>query len=527
MPERSGFQPPSLGTEGIGSFAHLLQHWSVHRPQGVAWIGAKRATRATERGQPSRDEVTWQQLSRAVGKCQQRLLAMGISVGTRVVTRYENGWNSLVLLLALDGLGAIESPVDVRLPRKLLTRIAHLLETPHILEGEFLLAGAEPLKNSKEEAVSSLQTFSGNASHDSCILWTSGTTAEPKGVVLTRQGVLANARGKLAAAPQFAEDRRLSVLPWAHAYARTCDVATWLLTGGTLAGGLGWQGIMELGPIVRPTLINAVPSLVRRLLGDRVQGTEDRFQQLGLGELRVLGCGGAALSVAAFQRIQSMNIVPVQGYGLTEAGPVVCSSGPRCLRAGSVGRPIPGTEIRFTGEGQIECRGSGVMREYWRDVKATRERFTDDGWLRTGDVGWRDDDGFVYVSGRYDNVVVLANGYKISAEAVERVVGEFLGSEQVAVLAIGDIVFIAVYVAPSGLSKGEGQAINDRGGFISEIEQVCFREFPQMKSAACELRVVCLAQPMSEENGMLTPKGSVRRSRIAECLRASEEGRDD
>jgi long-subunit acyl-CoA synthetase (AMP-forming) len=165
------------------------------------------------------------------------------------------------------------------------------------------------------------------------------------------------------------------------------------------------------------------------------------------------------------------------------------------------------------------------MREYWRDAKATRERFTDDGWLRTGDVGWRDADGFVYVTGRYDNVVVLANGYKISAEAVERVVSDCLGSEQVAVFGVRDVIFIAIYIAASGFFQDEDPKRTTPDRLVSEIEQVCFREFPQLKSAACELRVVCLAQPMSEENGMMTPKGSVRRSRIAEYLGVNEEVR--
>ena len=120
------------------------------------------------------------------------------------------------------------------------------------------------------------------------VLWTSGTTGRPKGVVLSHANLAGNAAAKLAAVPQSHDDIRLTTLPLCHAYARTCDFGTWLLSGCTLAIGSGFQGWQTLGRIVNPTLANTVPSLAERLFATSPES-------IGIKRLRLLGCGGAAM----------------------------------------------------------------------------------------------------------------------------------------------------------------------------------------------------------------------------------------
>jgi long-chain acyl-CoA synthetase len=150
------------------------------------------------------------------------------------------------------------------------------------------------------------------------ILFTSGSSGQPKGVVLSRKNLFTNAYAKLSAVPQDEADVRLTILPLWHAYARTCDMMTWLLSGCTLAIDHGWNGWQRLAPVVFPTLINTVPSVAARLMATAIDSP-------AACKLRLLGCGGAAMTTELFAQFGRRRITVIQGYGLTETSPVVCS----------------------------------------------------------------------------------------------------------------------------------------------------------------------------------------------------------
>ncbi len=248
--------------------------------------------------------------------------------------------------------------------------------------------------------------------HPALVLFTSGSTGEPRGVTLSRQNLFSNARAKLLAAPQFTSDVRITVLPICHAYARTCDLMTWLLSGCTLAITQGWDGWQQLAPTVRPTLVNTVPSFASRLIDQ--SGSHD------LGGIRMLGCGGAALSTASFAWFHEQSITVIQGYGLTEASPVVCSATPLNSRPSFVGCPVDGCQTRVHGDGQLEVRGIGVMLGYWNDVAATNASIRD-GWLQTGDCVEIDPlDGQFRILGRTDDRITMSNGRKFFPGPIEQ-----------------------------------------------------------------------------------------------------------
>ncbi|MCA9137986.1 MAG: long-chain fatty acid--CoA ligase [Planctomycetales bacterium] len=285
---------------------------------------------------------------------------------------------------------------------------------------------------------------------DALILWTSGTSGEPKGVVLSHESLLANALAKLDAVGQRRTDRRLTVLSIAHAYARTCDLNTWLLSGCTLAITRGFQGWQEWARDVTPTLCNTVPSLADRIIDGGVMPRT----------LRILGCGGAAMSGEQFAHWRDHGVTVIQGYGLTEAGPVVASQSPEDSIAGRVGRFVTGWEYRLggvdlpknvpgqesmnsgfgrhvDGEGRLFVRGRHVMSRYWDDAESTSRRVDRDGWLDTGDVvRVCQSSGQLEILGRCDDRIILSNGHSVDPGAVERRISGVIGL-QTAVLVAG------------------------------------------------------------------------------------------
>ncbi len=264
------------------------------------------------------------------------------------------------------------------------------------------------------------------------ILFTSGTTGIPKPVLLSHRNLVTNAIAKLDAAPQTSGDLRLNILPFCHAYARTCELSTWLISGGQFAIENTWAGFLRAASLLRPTLVNLVPHLVHKWIAEtesasNPSGSGNAFEPspspasiaslLG-GRVRLLQVGGAALSDTLWQRMADAGLPPLQGYGLTEASPVICSNraGHQC--PGVVGPPVQGVEVKIDQHGQLWCRGPNVMLGYYNDPEATANRIRDR-WLSTGDLAERDACGRLRIVGRVDNRIVLSTGLKVSPEFIE------------------------------------------------------------------------------------------------------------
>ncbi|TWU59129.1 Long-chain-fatty-acid--CoA ligase [Rubripirellula tenax] len=314
------------------------------------------------------------------------------------------------------------------------------------------------------------------------VLQTSGTTSQPKGVVLTHDNLYGNAAAKLAAVPQSNDDVRLTVLPLSHAYARTSDFGTWLISGCTLAVTHGFEGLIQLAPLVSPTLMNVVPSIAYRLL-------QHDLDAIGLERLRLLGCGGAPISVAAFEQFKRLGVTVIQGYGLTETGPVICSATPDNATAGFVGDFVDGWEHEIR-DGELFVRGPHVMKGYWGDEQATRNKVDAEGWLRTGDLVQRDAaTGQLQILGRVDDVIVMDNGRKISPSPIERDVEQLAGVRH------------AMLVWRTRLELWiDGDASE------TEIRALLLKH-PECRRAT----VHRFDPPLSIEQGELTAKGTIRR----------------
>ncbi|MEM1227664.1 MAG: AMP-binding protein [Planctomycetota bacterium] len=351
----------------------------------------------------------------------------------------ENAVSDLAVSLACTATGRVDVPID----RRLHPRQRHRLE--EVVGPIVDIRPAHPM-DSLDEAVDGLTELehSIDADADSLILWTSGTTAHPRGVRLSQRNLTSNARGKLVAVPQGCTDRRSTVLPICHAYARTCDVGTWLVSGGQLSLGLGCRELPTGDGPFRPTHINTVPSIARAI-AEAIRSGDSAWR-----DLRVLGCGGAAIPQGLLDQFADFNIDVIQGYGLTETSPVISSARvrPRSAwrtprRAGTVGPPIPDCQIK-TAEQRLLVRGPNVMNGYLDEPVATRERIDENGWLDTGDLVEIDSDGELRILGRSDDVIVMPNGYKVHPHAIESLVQAVDGVEHAVVVRNGDQLLVAV-----------------------------------------------------------------------------------
>ena len=298
-------------------------------------------------------------------------------------------------------------------------------------------------------------------------IYTSGTTGIPKGALLTHKNYCANIDSVHATLP-IDRDTTLSFLPWAHAFGQTADLHCMLSAGTTIALNDEISNLIDNLAEVRPTLLCAVPRIfnrvydrvheriahkpafVRRLFHGGMQAAlrEKAGKHLSLGEsltlraadvlifrqtrqklggrLRFVVSGSAALNKDVAQFIDALGITIYEGYGLTETAPVVSVNRPGRCRLGSVGPPVDGVRVVIDetatdepGQGEIIVYGDNVMRGYHDQPEATKKRLTPDGGCRTGDLGYLDADGFLFITGRITEQYKLENGKFVAPGPLE------------------------------------------------------------------------------------------------------------
>lgn len=296
------------------------------------------------------------------------------------------------------------------------------------------------------------------------LIYTSGTTGEPKGVMLTHSNLSSNATDATSTIGYFPTDVQLSFLPLSHVYERIFDY-TALFHGVTIAYLEKIEDVAKALLEVHPTIAAAVPRLfekmytnilakghdetgMRRRIFDwaiRVAGEAARWKAYGKapspplkmkwnlanrlvyskiregvgGKLRFFYSGGAPLETALAEFFWSVDIRLYQGYGLTESSPVISTNTPDSNKVGTVGRPIRNCEVKIADDGEILARGPNIMRGYYKKPDATREALTSDGWLRTGDIGHLDADGFLVITDRKKELLKTAAGKFVAPAPIE------------------------------------------------------------------------------------------------------------
>jgi long-chain acyl-CoA synthetase len=261
------------------------------------------------------------------------------------------------------------------------------------------------------------------APHDlATIMYTSGTTGNPKGVMLTHHNLVSNACASLEVSPIRIGDVVLSWLPLSHIYARLVDHYQNLVGGAVVCLAESAETLVENLAEIQPTHMAAVPRFYEKVLtavsSPDAEKTRSRLRAIFGPRIFWLSAGGAPLPPAIAEVFCDAGLPLYQGYGLTETSPVISFNRPGQNKVGTVGLPLPGIEVKIAPDGEVLTRGPHVMKGYWNNPEATAETIRD-GWLYTGDLGQIDSEGYLSITGRKKELMVLSNGKKVVPPFIE------------------------------------------------------------------------------------------------------------
>jgi long-chain acyl-CoA synthetase len=311
------------------------------------------------------------------------------------------------------------------------------------------------INRSKGCTVEELPTIDPNEM--SVIIFTSGTLGRAKGVMLTQHNIASNLMAMLSVFMMYPADRFLSVLPMHHTYECNCGLLCPLYAGSSVHYARSLKTVVEDLQRVKATVLLGVPLLydkmfkrihkgiqekktVAKILNPLIKVT-DTFQSVGWkgakktvfkelhekfgGSIRYFIAGGAAPDPMVAKGLRDLGFNFIQGYGLTETSPILALNSPHNFKDNAAGIPLPGIEIRINtpdpdGIGEVYAKGPNVMPGYYKNPTATQEVF-DNGWFKTGDLGFIDEDGFLHISGRKKNVIISKSGKNVFPEEIEDV----------------------------------------------------------------------------------------------------------
>ncbi len=348
---------------------------------------------------------TWRDLAELAGRRASELAGLGVRAGDRVVVQCgPNSRSWIVNDLAIASLGGVHVPLHAANTPAMNDRLIEHADARLVIGRD-----GEPVRDSlREPSIASPPELA-------TLLYTSGTTGDPLGVMLSRANLAANAEAVSRAAGGDGDETRLAILPFSHAYARTCDLNVWLLRGSRMVLSRGREHLLEDLRIAQPTAIVGVPYLFEKLAG--IENGEPLTAIMG-GAIRRCYSGGAPLSDRVVETFAAAGVPVADGYGLTEAAPVVSMSRTDDFELGTVGRPLPNVEIRIADDGELQVRGTSVMMGYWRNSAATAAALQN-GWLRTGDLAELTPSGNLRIVGRRKELIVLSTGKKVAPAIVE------------------------------------------------------------------------------------------------------------
>jgi long-chain acyl-CoA synthetase len=430
--------------------------------------------------------------------------------------------------------------------------------------GHVLAQGARRGEGEVDERVSRLRR-----SDPCCFIYTSGTGGTPKGVVLTHGSILCNLMGCYRLLQDFSlgDEVFLSFLPLSHSYEHTAGQFLPVSLGAQIYYAESIDRLLDNLAEARPTLMLAVPRLyevmhqriaratekasnVRRRLFDRAVAlgrqryerprslslsqrlqdqlvdrlVRDKVRQRFGGRLKAMISGGAALNTEIGLFFTALGIRLLQGYGQTETSPIVSVNPPRKVKLHTVGPPLAGIEVTIAADGEVLVRGESVMQGYWRDPAATASAIRD-GWLHTGDIGLLDEDGYLQITDRKKDIIVLSGGDNVSPARIEGFLCLEPEIAQVMVygdkrphlvaLLVPDAEFLARWARGAGKAPNLAALVNDadlRRSLGAAVERVNAKLSPIERIR----RFVIAQDAFTADNETLTVSLKIRRHKIRE-----------
>jgi long-chain acyl-CoA synthetase len=414
------------------------------------------------------------------------------------------------------------------------------------------------------------------------IVYTSGTTGRPKGVMLSHWNMLSIAHASLTVIDCYTQDSFLSFLPLSHALERTAGYYLPIMAGSTVGFARSIPQLAEDLQYIKPTAIIAVPRIFERVYGrlqeqmknkspiarllfrlaldigfkefERRMGRRRWFPGLLIhpllhklvsgkildklgGRLRVAVSGGAAISPEIARVFLGLGLPMLQGYGLTETSPVISVNPLDNIKPESVGVSLRGVEVRIGENDELLVKTPGMMLGYWNNHAATAEMIDPEGWLHTGDQARIDDDGHIHITGRIKDILVLSNGEKIPPGDMEMAIALDPLVEQVMVVGEGMPYLGALVVlnadlwgglaAEYDLDPASEESLRD-GRLENELLKRIRAQLKDFPGYAKIRRVALLLEPWTIDNDLLTPTMKVKRKQVLDyCKTANDSLYDD
>jgi long-chain acyl-CoA synthetase len=526
-PESCSLRLPGCEPLLVSSIAEAFHHMARQ-------VGDRTAIRFKRGG--TWQALSWSQFLADVETCATALLASGVEPGQHVGILSENRVEWLIADLAILSIGAVTVPIHAALPAAtVVEQLAHAeVSWLFVSEGQFakvawmtglrgiVLFNAERgTRNAEHRNVQRFASFmlaggspllrvprsAFRAAPDSLatILYTSGTTTAPKGVMLTHGNLLSNALATLSVLPFASGGSVFNWLPLSHVYARTCDFLMSILSGTTLALAESPETAAEDLRTVRPTNMHGVPRFYEKLRsGERGTRNAELTDIFG-PNVDWLKAGGAPLPPRVAEAYNAAGLTLLQGYGMTECAPVIATARKGDHRPGTVGRPIPGIQTRVADDGELLVRGPNTTPGYWKDPAATADLLRD-GWLHTGDLARFESDGHLVILGRKTDQIVLSTGKKVEPAPIEVLLNADPFIDQAVVCGDGKPYLTALIALRDGASSKE---------LAGRVEAALAGLAPWEKVK----RFALLPRPLSAVEGELTVSLKLRRAVVLERYR--------
>ena len=398
------------------------------------------------------------------------------------------------------------------------------------------------------------------------IIYTSGTTGNPKGVMLTHSNLVSNIVAAADTIPFGPEDTFLSFLPLCHSFERMAGYYTAFACGATVAYAESIDTVRDNLLEVRPTIVTTVPRLFERIHGRIMKQVDampavrrkifqwavgvgkefvaakktglvapslqmqhklasklvfSKLQTATGGRIRFFVSGGAALPQYLGEFFEAIGIAIIEGYGLTETSPVLAANRLDDYRFGTVGKPIPGVELKIAPDGEILARGPNIMKGYYKNPKATKEMIDKEGWLHTGDIGRFDAEGHLMITDRKKHLFVSSGGKNIAPQNIEshflnsKFIDQFVligdGRKYCTALVVPEFEILKEFAASSGITfNTDFELVSHdriRQLFKEEIDHLQ-KDLPNYERVR---RFELLPVQLTVENGEITPTQKVRR----------------
>jgi long-chain acyl-CoA synthetase len=400
------------------------------------------------------------------------------------------------------------------------------------------------------------------------LVYTSGTTGTPKGVMLTHANLFTNVNAALSGFPLGPADIALSFLPLSHVFQRIVDYVMFAY-GVTIAYVADFDDVPQSFREVKPTIAVSVPRVYEKvyarvlsvkgmrhtlvlwarrvaiewteamLTGGGHPGAHLRFkhsiadrlvyrkvrESLG-GRIRFFISGGAPLAPQIAEFFWGAGLPILEGYGLTETSPVTNLNTPSHTRIGTVGRPIPGTEIRIAEDGEILIRGPQVMKGYYRDPEATAKVIDADGWFQSGDIGEIDADGYLKITDRKKQLLKTAGGKYIAPQPIENEIkrSRFVSEAVVIgdrrpypiVLVVPNFENVAAWAKQNGGGAATPVSLVENTAVVKRIEEDVKHRIERFAHFEQPKRVLLLERELTLENDEITPTLKVKRRVVEE-----------